>query len=139
MLTYSATTTINASPERVWQALTDASAYPRFDPNAIRIEGTIAAGQTIKAYSKLSPDRAFPVKVSVFEPNKHMEWSSGMPLGLFKGVRAFTITPQGSSVKFTVKEDFSGPMLGMFKRSIPDMNEPFKLFVDGLKAYVEGR
>jgi len=137
MLSYSANATINAKPETIWDILTDAPNYPNWDPGVIKIEGTIAPGHQIKAYSKLSPNRAFPVKVSAFEPNERMVWSSGMPLGLFKGVRTFTLTPLGDSVEFTLNEEFSGPLLPLFKGTIPDLTQTFQDFVVGLKQHAE--
>lgn len=138
MKEYSATTTIEASPETIWAILTDAPSYPQWDPVADRIEGRIAPGETIKAYTKLSPGRAFPAKVTEFEPGRKMVWSGGMPLGLFKGVRTFTLEPQGdSATRFTIREVFSGPLLPLIGRSIPDMNSPFEQFVAGLKSRAE--
>ena len=138
MKTYRATTTIQAPPETIWQILTDAPAYPEWDPWAIRIEGRIAAGERLKAFTKLAPDRAFPVRVSTFEPGRRMVWSGGMPLGLFKGVRTFTLEDNGDgSVDFTVEEAFSGPLLPLFAKSLPDMTQPFQDFVEGLKARAE--
>jgi hypothetical protein len=68
-----------------------------------------------------------------------MEWTGGLPLGLFKGVRTFTLTPNpDSSTNFTVEEVFSGPLLPLFARSLPDMTQPFADFVAGLKARAEG-
>lgn len=140
MKTFQAATTINASPDTVWSILTDAAGYPSWDPYAERIEGRIAPGQKIKAFTKLSPGRAFPVTVTEFTPGRKMTWSGGMPLGLFKGVRTFTLTPKGDGVTdFTVREQFSGPLLPLFGRSLPDMTEPFQAFVAGLKARAEGQ
>jgi hypothetical protein len=138
MKAYSASININASPESIWKILTDAPNYPQWDPWAIRIEGTIAQGEKIKAFSKLAPDRAFPVKVSEFVPNSKMVWSGGMPFGLFKGVRTFLLTlKDDGSVDFHLEEIFSGPLLGMMAGSLPDMTEPFKDFAEGLKARAE--
>jgi hypothetical protein len=140
MKEYSASTTIKASPETIWAILTNAPAYPEWDTNVDRIDGHIAPGETIKAYSKLSPGRAFPVKVSEFVPGQRMEWSSGMPLGLFKGVRTFTLAPQNNgAIKFTLREVFSGPLLGLMGRSIPDMTVPFQQFAADLKKRAEGQ
>jgi hypothetical protein len=139
MKEYSATTTIEASPEAIWAIITDAPSFPEWDPVAERIEGRIAPGETIKAYTKLSPGRAFPAKVTEFEPGRKMVWSGGMPLGLFKGVRTFTLEPQGAtSTKFTIREVFSGPLLPLFGGSLPDMTIPFQQFVEGLKKRAEG-
>lgn len=137
MLDYSATTTINASPQTIWKILTDAPHYTDWEPTVIRIEGKIAPGEKIKVFSKLSPDRAFPVTVSTFEPGQKMVWSSGMPLGLFKGVRTFTLTPKNGSTEMTVREVFSGPLLALIGRTIPNMTEPFQQFVAGLKQHAE--
>jgi len=138
MKEFSASTTINASPEAIWAILTDAPSYPEWDPSADRIEGRIAPGETVKAYTKLAPGRAFPAKVTEFEPGKKMVWSGGMPLGLFTGVRTFTLEPQGNgATKFTIQEVFSGPLLPVIGRSLPDMTVPFQQFVDGLKKRAE--
>ncbi len=138
MKIHSATTNIKASPETIWKILTDAPNYPAWDPWAIRIEGAIASGAQITAYTKLSPDRAFPVKVTEFVPGRKMTWTGGMPLGLFKGVRTFTLSPKGDgSIDFTVREEFSGPLLSMFAGSLPDMTKPFEDFAAGLKARAE--
>ncbi len=138
MKRFSASTTIRASKETIWAILTDAPNYPTWDPGVIRIEGTIAAGQQITAYSKLAPDRAFPATVSEFVPGQRMVWSSGMPLGLFKGVRTFSLTPRSNGeIEFSLSEEFTGLLLPLFGRSIPDMNQNFQDFVKGLKARAE--
>lgn len=139
MKEFTATGMINAKPETIWAILMDASKYPEWDPSAERIEGRIAPGQTIKAYTKLSPGRAFPARINVFEPNSKMVWTGGMPFGLFKGERTFTLTPKDGAVEFTIREVFSGPMLGLIGRSLPDMTVPFQEFVAGLKKRAEAR
>lgn len=138
MKEYTATTTIHAPSETIWKLLTDASAYPEFDPSCERIEGRIAVGEKIKAFSKLTPGRAFPVKVTEVVAGAKMTWSGGMPLGLFKGVRTFTTTARGDgAIEFTLREVFSGPMLALIGGSIPDLTEPFRKFAEGLKARAE--
>ncbi len=138
MKEYKATTTIHATPEAIWKVLTNAPAFPEWDPYCERIEGQIALGQKLKAFTTLSPGRAFPVKVTEFVPGRSMKWTGGMPLGLFKGERVFTLAPQSDgSVQFTVREVFSGPMLALIGKSIPDMTEPFAKFAEGLKKRAE--
>jgi hypothetical protein len=137
MKEYTATTTIKSSPETIWAILTDGSKYPEWDPQADRIEGHIAAGETIKAYTKLSPGRAFPAKITEFTPGRKMVWTGGNPI-LFKGVRTFTLEPEGDgNIKFTISEAFSGPLLPLMSGSLPDMTVPFQQFVAGLKNRAE--
>lgn len=138
MKEFKASTKIHADPDTIWAILTDAPSYPEWDPYAERIEGAIAPGETIKAFTKLSPGRAFPVKVTEFVPGKKMTWQGGMPFGLFKGVRTFTLTPAGDgAVDFTVHEVFSGPLLPLIGRSLPNMTKPFAEFAAGLKQRAE--
>lgn len=139
MKEFKASTSIHASPEKVWAVLTNTAAWPEWDPSCERIEGRVALGEKVKAFTKLSPGRAFPVKVSEFEPGRKMTWSGGMPLGLFKGVRTFTLTPRGEQTEFTLHEVFSGPMLALIGGTIPDMTQAFQGFVNGLKARAEAK
>jgi hypothetical protein len=138
MKEYRAGTTIKASPEQIWAILTDGAAYPEWEPNTIRIEGRIAADEKLTAYSKLSPGRAFPVKVTEFVSGQKMTWSGGMPLGLFKGERSFTLAPRGDgATEFTLREVFSGPLLGLIGRALPDLNTAFAQFAASLKDRAE--
>jgi hypothetical protein len=138
MKAYSATTTIEASPETVWSILTNAAAYPEWEPGVDRIEGRIAPGETVTAYTKSNPKRAFPARVTEFVPACKMVWSGGMPLGLFKGERTFTLSPRNNgSVEFTIREVFSGPLLPLIGRSIPDMTSAFEQLAAGLKQRAE--
>ena len=140
MKEFSATTTIAAPPEKIWSILTDAPRYPEWEPTVDRIEGTIAPDQQITAYTKLSPGRAFPVRVSTFEPNRKMVWRGGLPLGLFRGERTFTLTPQeNGETQIRVHEVFSGPLLPLIGRTLPDLNGAFAQFVAGLKQRAEAR
>ncbi len=113
-------------------------ATPRWDPGIDRIEGIIAPGNSIKAFTKRDPKRAFPAKVSDFVSGRGMTWSGGMPLGLFRGVRTFTLASQADgSVEFTLREAYSGPLLPLFARSIPNLTKTFEEFAAGLKAFAE--
>jgi hypothetical protein len=137
MKSYDASATIEAEPETVWAILTDAPAYSEWDSGVERVEGRIAPGEKIKVVSEANPGRAFPVKVTAFEPARAMTWSGGMPLGLFKGVRTFSLTPDGTTTRFTMREEYSGPMLGLIWRSMPDLGPSFEQFARGLKAKAE--
>jgi hypothetical protein len=137
MRKYSASTTIQAPPETVWKILTDAAGYPSWDKTMERIEGTLAAGETVKFYTKLSP-QAFPVKVTAFEPGRKLVLTGGVPLGLFKSERTHTLTigPDGQT-QFTTEEVFSGLLLPIVGRTIPDLTENFQGFAAALKARAE--
>lgn len=137
MRQYRAAITIHASPEAIWKVLTDAGGYPRWDQTMDHIEGRLALGETVKFFTKLSA-QAFPVKVTAFEPGEKLVLSGGLPLGLFKSERTHTLTPAGSGdTNFTTEETFSGLLLGLFGRSIPDLTENFQGFAAALKRQAE--
>jgi hypothetical protein len=64
--------------------------------------------------------------------------SGGMPLGLFKGVRTYRVAPEGGRTRFTMREEYTGPLLPLIWRSMPDLQPSFDRFARGLKARVEG-
>jgi hypothetical protein len=131
-------TSIQAPAEKIWSVLTNVSAWPEWDPNCDKVEGQAVLGNKLKVFTKLSPGRAFPVKVTEFSPNRKMTWTGGMPFGLFTGVRTYTLDSGGDeNVDFTMHEVFSGPLLGLIGKSIPDMSVAFEQFCSGLKARSE--
>jgi len=135
---YEAAATIDASPEAVWAVLSDGAAWPTWDSGVDAVEGGIAPGATLKIRSQAAPGRAFPVKVSRFEPPAHLRFSGGMPLGLFRGVRTYEVSPDGSGqARFSMREEYTGPLLPLIWRSMPDLGPSFEQFARGLKQRVE--
>jgi hypothetical protein len=135
---YEASSSIDASPQAIWAILTDAPRYAEWDSGVTRVEGRIAPGEKIKVITEANPGRAFPVKVTEFTPDRKMTWSGGMPGGLFKGVRTFTLSSQGDGItRFTMREEYTGPLLPLIWRTVPDLGPSFERFVSGLKKKAE--
>lgn len=128
---------IAASPEQVWAIVTDGPNIASWDSGILRIEGRLAAGERIKLVSELNPGRTFPIRVTGWEPGRRLELSGGMPLGLMRGVRTYTMTPRGEHTDFSMREVFSGPLLPLIRRSIPDLQPSFDQYARGLKARAE--
>jgi hypothetical protein len=138
MKSFEATSEIQATPDAIWTILVDGAKYSDWESGVISVDGKIAPGETIKVVSSANPGRTFPVTVTEFEPARGMTWSGGMPLGLFKGVRTFRLTPTGGgATRFDLREEYSGPLLGMMWRSMPDLGPSFSQFARGLKARTE--
>jgi hypothetical protein len=137
MKSYEASSTIAAEPDAVWAILTDAAGYSQWDSGVVRLDGTIAPGAKLKVTSEVNPKRAYPVKITRFEPGRAMAWTGGVPLGLMKGVRTFSLAPENGATRFTLREEFSGPMLPLIWRTMPDMQPSFDKFATGLKARAE--
>ena len=138
MKTYQAKISINASPKKIWAILTNGSDYPVWDPGMDRIEGRIRQGEKVKFFTKINPNQAFGVKVTTFEPGKRMILTGGMPLGLFKSERTHSLTKNSDgTTTFHTQEVFSGLLLPLFGKNIPDLTENFENFAAGLKAQAE--
>lgn len=137
MTTFRTEILIAAEPSRVWAALTNAAGMVRGDMGILRLDGVIAPGKHIRLWSEASPGRAFDLRVRVFDPPRTMTWEGGMPFGLFKGVRTFTLAPEANGVRFHMQEVFSGAMAGVIVKSIPDLTPSFEKFGAGLKKLAE--
>ena len=140
MKSYEVTETIDAGPDEVWAVLGDVEHYPDWDSGVERVEGRLEPGGKLKVFSELDPGRGYPVKVTELSPGKGMTWHGGMPLGLFRGVRTYRLTPAGDGrTRFEMREQFTGPLLPLIGRSLPDFQPSFEKFARELKARVEGR
>ncbi|MFD0974438.1 SRPBCC domain-containing protein [Plantactinospora endophytica] len=137
---FEASTLIKADPDTIWSVLTDGAAWPTWDSAVARFEGTIAPGRKVTVYPEVNPNRGFPVKVVDFQPAREMTWRGGMPLGLFTGTRSYKLTPQSDgTVRFDMREEYTGPLAGLIFKSVPDLNPSFRTFADGLKHRAEER
>ena len=139
MRSYEAACSIEAGADTIWGILTDAQAYSQWDSGVVRVEGRIAPGEKIKVVSEANPSRAFPVRVTEFVPGRKMVWSGGMPLGLFRGVRTFTLEPAGGGTRFSMREEYTGPFLPLIWKSMPDLQPSFDKFAGELKTKAEGQ
>lgn len=128
---------IDASPERIWAMLTNASTYGAWNRAVVSIEGTIATGNTISLVSTANPKRTFKLRVAEMAAPNRMVWSDGMPLGLFKGERTYRVEPREGVTHFEMTEEYTGLLSGLFTKAIPDLTESFNLFADSLKVAAE--
>jgi hypothetical protein len=140
MKEFIASTGIRATPEAVWEILTDASGYERWNPEIIRVDGRIALGQKIKAHVLLHGGVVRPVSVRVtnLEPPHRMVWAGGMSLGLFTGRRIFSIVPRDDgTVEFTMRVQLSGPLAPLIAKSLGNRQPEIDALASGLKKWAE--
>jgi uncharacterized protein YndB with AHSA1/START domain len=136
-LEYAVSIGIQASPERAWSLLTDASGFPGWNSTVKSIAGTIGPGQTIQLRTTATPDRVFNLKISEFTPPKTLVWRDGAA-PMFSGVRTFTLAPApGGGTTFTMVEVLAGLMLPMIAGSLPDFIPVFERYAADLKAAAE--
>lgn len=127
---------IGASAENVWRLLTDAEGFPRWNSTVTRIEGQIREGQKLRLHVP-GTTRTFTPKVSGVAPNQRMTWSDGVA-PMFKGVRTFQLTPRNDgTTDFAMEERFSGLMLPLAKKAMPDFGPIFERYAADLKKEAE--
>ena len=135
---YEASSMIASSPEAVWAVLTDRAAWPSWDSAVDGVDGQIAPGEKITIRSQAAPGRAFPVKVTDFDPPARLRFSGGMQVGRFRAARTFEVSPDGNGgTAFHVREEYTGPLLGLIWRPVPGLGPSSGRFAQGLKRRVE--
>ena len=128
---------IDAPADRIWDLLTDGPRVPEWNSTVTSLAGEIALGRKLALVVPLDPKRTFRPKVTRLVPNRAMEWSDGFA-PMFRGVRTFTLTAKpGRGTEFAMVEEFSGLMLPMIKRSLPDFAPAFEAYAADLKRAAE--
>ncbi len=127
---------IDAPASAVWPLLYDAARLAEWNSTIDSIEGEIAPGNTIEVRVPIAPDRVFKLAVSDVVENERMTWSDGF-FPVFRGVRTYHLLPIDGGVRFEMAETFSGLMLPMIARSLPDFGPVFETYAAELKALAE--
>lgn len=118
---YETSAQIEAGPEAVWAVLADGAAWPSWDSGVQAVDGELAPGGTVTVRSSAAPGRAFPVTVTAFEAPRRMQFSGGMPAGLFRGRRDYTLEAASGGTRFVMREEYTGPLLPLIWRTMPDL------------------
>jgi hypothetical protein len=127
---------ISARAEIIWRLLTDANDFPRWNSTVTSIEGQIREGAQLRLRVP-GTDRGFNPRVSGVVPNERMTWTGGFA-PLFRGVRTFELRARSDgTTDFAMKERFSGLMLPLLKRSLPDFGPVFERYASDLKNEAE--
>jgi len=127
---------VRASAETIWRLLTDAAGFPRWNSTVSGIDGEIRQGQRIRVHAP-GTKRTFTPRISDVVPNRRMAWIGGTA-PFMKGVRVFVVTPRpDGSTDFAMKERFSGIMLPLAKRAMPDFGPVFTRYANDVKKEAE--
>jgi len=131
-------TSIRARPEIVWAILTDAKNFPRWNSTVTGIEGEIRDGGRLKIHVP-GTKRTFTPTVTDVALAERMTWEGGLP-PLFKGIRRFLLRRgNDGSTDFAMEERFSGLMVPLVKKSLPDFGPIFERYARDLQREAEGR
>jgi len=132
MREYTTSAMIDAAPETVWAILIDGTAYRDWNPEIIGVDGIMALGARIVAHVRLGDGavRRVPQRVTLLEAPTRMQWTGGLPFGLFVGRRTFTVVPRGNGAEFRMHLAMSGPLASLILKSVGDRQPE----IDGFSA-----
>jgi hypothetical protein len=135
---------IAASPEAVWQVLTDVSAFPEWNPLILEAQGKLEEGGRIAVTLSAGEGRPFRVRPRLLcvTPHRELRWLGrvGLP-GIFDGEHIFRIEPgpDGTGARFIHMEYFRGVLVPLlWKRLASETRAGFEAMNQALKARVEG-
>ena len=103
---------IVATPQRVWEVLTDFETYPEWNPFIPCISGPGTVGSRLDMQMQQPGGRRMDIRPMVLAaaPSQELRWLGqlGVP-GLFDGEHRFRIEPLGTNrVRFIQDEHFTG-------------------------------
>jgi hypothetical protein len=133
---------IDASPERVWQVLTDLSRYPEWNPFVVRAEGEIEVGGRLTLRMQPEGGRAVTLRPIVTEAvdGSRLRWRGrfGLP-GIFDAEHEFRVEAlAGGRSRLAQNERFRGLLVPAMSRSLDRHTLPaFKAMNAALKRRVE--
>jgi hypothetical protein len=133
---------IHATPERVWQVLTDLPAYPRWNPFITSAKGEVRQGGRLTLRMQPAGGRAMTFRPTVLEATqgRRLRWLGHLLVsGLFDGEHSFTIRPLGDGqVRLVQQEDFRGLLVPLLARSLDRRTLPgFERMNQALKRRAE--
>ncbi len=131
------TTTIQATPEKVWKVLTDFENHKKWNPFVKSITGNVQVGNKIKVVLQ---GMTFKPIVLKFEANNEFRWKGSLGMkGIFDGEHYFILEGQkNGSTLFTHGEIFSGILVRLFKNKLQgETKGGFVAMNESLKAEAE--
>jgi hypothetical protein len=132
---------IAASPERVWDILTDFAAYPRWNPFIRSISGKLEVGERLEVRLEPPGGRGITLRPTVLsaEPNRQLRWLGHLLVpGLFDGEHTLATEPLDENrVRFVQHEVFKGVLVPLVARSLANTLRGFEEMNEALKEQAE--
>jgi hypothetical protein len=132
---------VDATPEVVWQMLTDLDRYPDWNPFITSAIGTPEIGETL--VNRMEPPdgkaMSFKPRVTVVEDGKTFEWLGQLGFsGVFDGRHRFDIEASPTGTKVTQSESFDGILVRFMRKSLDTQTKSgFEALNVALKARAE--
>jgi hypothetical protein len=135
---------IEASPEEVWNVLTDFPRYPEWNPFLVKMKGPLRAGERLEVTMSLpdsNKEYVFRPRLLLCEAPRELRWLGHLWFkGLFDGEHFFRLNESGPGITRLVHgEDFSGLFLRLALGTVTEAGRGFAYMNQALKRRVEKR
>jgi hypothetical protein len=134
---------IEATPQRVWEIVTNFAAYPEWNPFIRRANGRPEAGAQLEVRIEPPGGRAMTFKPTVVEAESERElrWLGHLMLPrIFDGEHSFRIEPlDDTRVRFVQAERFTGVLVPLFGKTLEQTRRGFEQMNQALKSRAEAR
>ncbi len=132
---------IQAAPERVWDVLTDLSAYPEWNPFIVRAEGVVERGRRLTLTMQPVGGRAMTLRPRLVAVaiDRELRWRGklGVP-GLMDAEHTFLLEPQAGGTRLIHQERFRGVLVPFVAASLDRNTLPaFVAMNEALKSRAE--
>jgi hypothetical protein len=127
---------ILAGTHSVWDILTDAGNYAVWESGIVAVSGEMRSGGRVRIRTRGDGRRSFRVRVEL-TPRRLMTWTAGLPLGLAKVTRTFTLTDYTGITHLTVRDTAAGPLRRLARKSGPGASVVLTAFVEAVRFRAE--
>jgi hypothetical protein len=134
------TVDIDATPQRVWEILTDFDSYPEWNPFIRRASGRPERGAKLEVRIEPPGGRRMTFKPTVLaaEPARELRWVGRLLLPrIFDGEHSFRIEPGDDRVRFVQSERFTGALVPLFGKTLEQTRRGFEQMNQALKSRAE--
>ncbi len=138
MRDFSISVEIKATPQRVWEVLSDAERWPEWTPSVTSVElldKPLAVGGRATIRQPELPPAKF--KITAFDSGKSFTWATGIPGIVF--VRAHhSVEPAPQGARATLRLRFDGLLGGFLGKKMKELNNRYlAMEAAGLKRFAE--
>ena len=126
---------IEASPEAVWQVLTDVEQYKEWNPVFEYKEGQLKQGNKVvyKVTEAENKTAVMSAKVIKLVPNKVLNQTGGLP-GVITFDHTYTLTKVEQGTKVTIHEQYRGIYVNFWSEKL--IASQYKILAQALKTRV---
>lgn len=132
---------INASLDKVWLVLTNFKNYPNWNPFILSIEGEMKVGKKLEVIIKSSKNKSMKFRPTVINMQlaRELRWKGKfLSRGVLDGEHYFTLENiDSNTTKFIHGENFTGILVGLFRKQLMATRNSFILMNKAIKAKCE--